>query len=65
MPFLKADSSEVISYYDEAVRALSGVRDSALVGTIDTCRSALDSSRSRRLERIDPSYVTKNKPGRR
>lgn len=65
MPFLKADSSEVISYHDQAVRALSEVRDSSLVGTIETCRSALDSSRSRRLERVDPSYVTKNKPGSR
>lgn len=65
MPFLKADSSEVISYHDQAVRALSEVRDSSLTGTIDTCRAALDSSRSRRLERIDPSYVTKNKAGSR
>ena len=65
MPFLKADSSEVISYHDEAVRALSAVKDSSLVSTVDTCRAALDSSRSRRLDRISPSYIIKNKPGRR
>ena len=65
MPFLKADSSEVIAYYDRAMRALAAVKDSSLTGTVGACRVALDSSRSRRLERIDPAYVIKNKPGRR
>lgn len=62
MPFLKADSSEVVTYYNDAVRAVSSVTDSALVTVVDVCRTALDSSRSRRLQRIDPSYIIKNKP---
>jgi hypothetical protein len=62
MPFLRADSSKVVSYYNDAVRAVSSVTDSALVRVVDVCRIALDSSRSRRLQRIDPSYVIKNKP---
>ena len=62
MPFLKADSSEVIAYHDDALRALSAVKDSSLVNVLNVCRSALDSSRSRRLQRIDPSYIIKNKP---
>lgn len=62
MPFLKADSNEVVTYYRDAVRAVSSVTDSALVTAVDVCRAALDSSRSRRLQRIDPSYVIKNKP---
>jgi hypothetical protein len=62
MPFLRADSSEVVTYYNDAVRAVSSVTDSALVTVVDVCRSALDSSRSRRLQRIDPSYIIKNKP---
>ena len=62
MPFLKADSSEVITYHDDAIRSLSAVKDSSLFRAADICRTALDSSRSRRLLRIDPSYIIKNKP---
>ena len=62
MPFLKADSSAVVTYYSDAVRAVSSVTDSVLATVVDVCRTSLDSSRSRRLQRIDPSYVIKNKP---
>ena len=62
MPFLKADSGEVISYYDVAVRALATVRDSTLRPVLAVCRGSLDSAKARRLARIDPSYVIKNKP---
>jgi hypothetical protein len=62
IPFLKADSGAVITYHDEARRAISGVRDSTLAKVIPVCRTALDSSRNRRLQRIDPGYVIKNKP---
>lgn len=62
MPFLKADSSEVITYHDDAIRAVSAVTDSSFEKVVDVCRTALDSSRSRRLQRIDPSYIIKNKP---
>ncbi|HET9636387.1 MAG TPA: hypothetical protein VFP26_10700 [Gemmatimonadaceae bacterium] len=65
MPFLKADSSEVIAYHDQAISALTAVKDSSLASAVGICRTALDSSRSRRLQRIDPSYIIKNKPGRR
>ena len=62
IPFLKADSNEVITYHDAAARALTTVRDTTLTGLVGVCRAALDSSQSRRLERINPAYVIKNKP---
>lgn len=62
IPFLKADSGEVISYYDGAIGALGTVTDSTLRPVLAACRAALDSARDRRLERIDPSYLIKNKP---
>jgi hypothetical protein len=62
MPFLKADSSAVVTYYSDAMRAVSSVTDSVLATVVDVCRTSLDSSRSRRLQRIDPSYIIKNKP---
>lgn len=62
MPFLRADSTQVITYYQQTMQALGKVRDSSLAKIVDVCRTALDSSRSRRLERIDPSYILKNKP---
>ena len=62
MPFLKADSSEVTTYHDEAISALGRVRAASLAPARDACRAALDDARVRRLERINPSYVVKNKP---
>jgi len=62
MPFLKADSTEVVSYHDYAVQALQSVRSPSLAATRDRCRTALDSARDRRLERVNPAYIIKNKP---
>lgn len=62
IPFLKADSAAVITYHDQAVGALATVRDSSLVTRTASCRAALDEARDRRLERIDPAYMIKNKP---
>src|SRR5205823_5427197 len=62
IPFLKADSMAVIAYHDEATAALDRVRSPSLVATRDACRVALDDGRGRRLERINPAYVVKNKP---
>jgi hypothetical protein len=62
IPFLKPDSTLVTSYHDEAVAALTRVRSAPLAPIRDACRSTLDQARDRRLERIDPSYVIKNKP---
>jgi hypothetical protein len=62
IPFLKADSGAVIGYHAEAVAALTRVRDSALVDEQRECRTALDDARERRLERINPAYIIKNKP---
>ena len=53
IPFLKGDSVGVVSYYDSAT-SLRGVRDE--------CRVALADARNRRLERISPGYLIKNKP---
>jgi hypothetical protein len=62
IPFLRPDSSLVTSYYGEAVAALGRVRSAPLVPVRDACRTVLDEARERRLERIDPSYIIKNKP---
>jgi hypothetical protein len=62
IPFLKADSTEVITYHDQATRALGLVRDSTLTEVKVNCQKALDEARQRRLERIDPAYIIKNKP---
>jgi hypothetical protein len=62
IPFLKADSSLVTSYHDEAAAALGRASAPPLAATRDACRAALDDARDRRLERINPSYVVKNKP---
>ncbi|HMI43852.1 MAG TPA: hypothetical protein VK516_09525, partial [Gemmatimonadaceae bacterium] len=61
-PFLKPDSTLVVSYHDEAVTALGRVRSIPLTPVRDACRVELDSARAHRLERIDPSYIIKNKP---
>ena len=62
IPFLKPDSTLVASYHDEAVAALRRVRSVPLTPVRDACRLELDSARAHRLERIDPSYIIKNKP---
>jgi hypothetical protein len=62
MPFLKADSAEVTNYHDQAIAALGRIRSLSLAPARDACRVALDDARVRRLERINPSYVVKNKP---
>jgi len=62
MPFLKADSLGVISYYDSALASLQRIRSDSLASVRDSCRTALDDARDRRLERINPGYLIKNKP---
>ena len=62
MPFLRADSLVVTSYYDSATAALGAVRDTSLRAARDTCSAALADARDRRLERINPAYLIKNKP---
>jgi hypothetical protein len=63
MPFLHPDSSVLVSYHGGALIALGRVRDSTLTKTRDHCRAALDTALNHKLERIDPSYILKNKPG--
>jgi hypothetical protein len=62
MPFLKADSLGVVSYYDSAAKSLQSVDSTSLRAVRDSCRIALDDARQRRLERINPGYLIKNKP---
>jgi hypothetical protein len=62
IPFLKGDSTLVLTYHDEAIASLARVRTVSLSPTRDACRATLDDARDRRLERINPSYVVKNKP---
>jgi hypothetical protein len=62
IPFLRVESSFVVSYHDETALALGTVKDSLLTKKRDSCRAALDTARSYKLERIDPAYIVKNKP---
>jgi len=62
IPFLKADSLLVTSYHDEAIASLERVRSPTLTVARDVCRVTLDEGRDRRLERINPAYIVKNKP---
>jgi hypothetical protein len=62
IPFLKGDSAFVTTYHDEAIAALARVTSPSFSATRAACHAALDDSRERRLERINPSYVVKNKP---
>ena len=62
IPFLRAESSLVVSYHHEAAAALGTVRDSLLAKKRDACRAALDTARNYKLERINPAYLIKNKP---
>ena len=62
IPFLKPESTLITTYHDEAVAALSRVDSTSLLKVREECRTALDDARQRRLERIDPSYIVKNKP---
>jgi hypothetical protein len=62
IPFLEPESTLVMSYHDEAVAALNRVDSATLINVRDACRRTLDEARERRLERIDPSYIIKNKP---
>lgn len=62
IPFLKADSALVTTYHDEAISALARINAARLISRRDACRATLDQARTRRLERISPSYVVKNNP---
>jgi hypothetical protein len=62
IPFLKADSGEVLAYHEAAAAALARVQDSTLASRRASCRTALDDAKERRLARIDPAYIVKNKP---
>jgi hypothetical protein len=62
IPFLKGDSAFVVTYHSEATAALARVTSPSLSAPRAACSAALDDSRERRLERINPSYVVKNKP---
>ena len=63
IPFRRTDSSEIINYHQQATTALARVHDSSLTKTLASCRAALDNARNEKLERIDPGYILKNKPG--
>jgi hypothetical protein len=62
IPFLKGDSAFVVTYHSEATAALARIASQSLSAPRAACTAALNDSRERRLERINPSYVVKNKP---
>jgi hypothetical protein len=63
IPFLRPDSSGVLSYHQQAVTALSRVRDTTLRKTVESCSASLENATKEKLERVDPGYVLKNKAG--
>lgn len=62
MPFVEANAAAVNSYYDSSAAALARSRTAPHAGLAGQCASALDSARVRKLTRIDPAYIIKNKP---
>lgn len=62
IPFLKADSLAVTTYHAAATAALQTVSTPSLSSIREACDIALDEARDRRLERINPAYLVKNKP---
>ena len=62
IPFLEADSIRIREYHDAAAASVRRVADSTLRPLRDRCLTALDEARQRKLERIDPAYIVKNKP---
>jgi hypothetical protein len=62
IPFLEADSIRIREYHDSASESVRSVRDSTLTRLRDECLANLDDARERKLQRIDPSYIVKNKP---
>jgi len=62
MPFLRADSAAVVGYYDSATASLQKIAADSVQSMRVECQAALDDAKERRLERINPSYLIKNKP---
>lgn len=62
MPLLDGDAAAVTAYYDSASSALARPRAVSFAPVTLRCSNALDSARVRKLARIDPSYIVKNKP---
>jgi hypothetical protein len=62
IPFLKADSGTVVRYYDSVTTTLARVSAVSERGMRDACMVALQEARGKRLERISPDYLLKNKP---
>lgn len=62
IPFVETSAERVSSYYDSASAALERVTTPSLAPLARSCATALAVARDRKLERIDPAYVIKNKP---
>ena len=62
MPFLDATPEAVTRYYDSSTAALSRLRTPPATAVARACAATLDSARARKLARIDPAYIIKNKP---
>lgn len=62
MPLLDGNAEAVTAYYASASAALARPRPASFAPTALECAAALDSARARKLARIDPAYLIKNKP---
>lgn len=62
IPFLAATAVAVNSYYDSSASALARPHAPEYSSIARQCAAALDSARVRKLARIDPAYIIKNKP---
>lgn len=62
MPLLDSTAKAVTAYYDSTTAALARPSSAPYAGIARRCAIALDSARVRKLARIDPAYIVKNKP---
>lgn len=62
MPLLDGNAEAVTAYYESASAALTRPRAASFAPVALECARALDSARVRKLARIDPAYLIKNKP---
>jgi hypothetical protein len=62
IPFLDATVEGIEAYHQRATAAVARANAGSLAVAASRCGVALDSARARKLARIDPSYIVKNKP---
>ena len=62
IPFLDSTAAGIVAYHQDATNAIARASAPSLAAEANRCGLALDSARARKLARIDPTYLVKNKP---